>query len=88
MLESAPPAGYAACCAAIRDMDQRDTVVRIKTPTLILYGAQDRVTPPEDAKFLQQRIQGSVKVELNAAHLSNVEQPDAFTDEVSSFLCK
>jgi len=86
MLESAPPAGYAACCAAIRDMDQRETVVRIKTPTLILYGAQDRVTPPEDAKFLQQRIQGSVKVELNAAHLSNVEQPDAFTDAVSSFL--
>jgi 3-oxoadipate enol-lactonase len=86
MLENAPPAGYAACCAAIRDMDQRDTVGQIKTPTLILYGAQDRVTPPEDAKFLQQRIQGSVKVELNAAHLSNVEQPDAFTDAVSSFL--
>jgi 3-oxoadipate enol-lactonase len=88
MLESAPPAGYAACCAAIRDMDQRETVVRIKTPTLIIYGAQDRVTPPQDAEFLQQRIQGSVKVELNAAHLSNVEQPDAFTDEVSSFLCE
>jgi 3-oxoadipate enol-lactonase len=88
MLESAPPAGYAACCAAIRDMDQRETVVRIKTPTLILYGAQDRVTPPQDAEFLQERIPGSVKVELNAAHLSNVEQPDAFTDEVSSFLCE
>ena len=88
MLENAPPAGYAACCAAIRDMDQRDTVGQIKTPTLIIYGAQDRVTPPGDAEFLNERIQGSVKVELNAAHLSNVEQPDAFTDEVSSFLCK
>jgi len=88
MLESAPPAGYAACCAAIRDMDQRDTVGQIKTPTLIIYGAQDRVTPPGDAEFLNERIQGSVKVELNAAHLSNVEQPDAFTDEVSSFLCE
>ena len=88
MLESAPPAGYAACCAAIRDMDQRDTVGQIKTPTLILYGAQDRVTPPQDAEFLQERIPGSVKVELNAAHLSNVEQPDAFTDAVSYFLRK
>lgn len=86
MLENAPPAGYAACCAAIRDMDQRDTVGQIKTPTLIIYGAQDRVTPPGDAEFLNERIQGSVKVELNAAHLSNVEQPDAFTDAVSSFL--
>jgi 3-oxoadipate enol-lactonase len=88
MLETAPPVGYAACCAAIRDMDQRDTVSQIKTPTLIIYGAQDRVTPPGDAEFLHERIQGSVKVELNAAHLSNVEQPDAFTDAVSSFLCK
>jgi 3-oxoadipate enol-lactonase len=88
MLETAPPVGYAACCAAIRDMDQRDTVGQIKTPCLIIYGAQDRVTPPEDAEFLQERIQGSVKVELNAAHLSNVEQPDAFTDAVSYFLRK
>jgi 3-oxoadipate enol-lactonase len=63
-------------------------VGQIKTPCLIIYGAQDRVTPPEDAEFLQERIQGSVKVELNAAHLSNVEQPDAFTDAVSYFLRK
>jgi 3-oxoadipate enol-lactonase len=88
MLENAPPPGYAACCAAIRDMDQRDTVGQIKTPTLIVYGAQDRVTPPSDAEFLEERIRGSVKVELNAAHLSNVEQPDAFTDAVSSFLSR
>jgi 3-oxoadipate enol-lactonase len=86
MLETAPPAGYAACCAAIRDMDLRETVSQIKTPTLIIYGAQDPVTPPADAEFLNERIGGSVKLELNAAHLSNVEQPDAFTAAVSSFL--
>jgi 3-oxoadipate enol-lactonase len=86
MLETAPPAGYAACCAAIREMDQRETVSQIKTPTLIIYGAQDPVTPPVDAEFLNDRIGGSVKLELNAAHLSNVEQPDAFTAAVSSFL--
>ena len=88
MLETAPPVRYAACCGAIRDMDQRDTVGRIKTPTLIIYGAQDPVTPPGDAEFLNERIHGSVKVELNAAHLSNVKQPDAFTEAVSYFLSK
>jgi len=67
-------------------MDQRETVSQIKTPTLIIYGAQDPVTPPVDAEFLNDRIGGSVKLELNAAHLSNVEQPDAFTTAVSSFL--
>ena len=86
MLEAAPPAGYAACCAAIRDMDQRDTIARIASPALIIYGAKDPVTPPSDAQFLNDHIVGSVKQELHAAHLSNVEQPDAFTAAVISFL--
>jgi 3-oxoadipate enol-lactonase len=86
MLETTPAAGYAACCAAIREMDQRETVSQIKIPTLVIYGAKDPVTPPADAEFLNERISGSVKLELDAAHLSNVEQPDTFTAAVSSFL--
>lgn len=86
MIETSPPAGYAACCAAIRDMDQQDTVGQIKVPALIIYGRKDPVTPSADADFLNDRIAGSVKVGLDAAHLSNVEQAVAFTDAVSSFL--
>jgi 3-oxoadipate enol-lactonase len=88
MLETTPPAGYAACCAAIRDMDQRDAVAQIKLPTLIIYGGKDPVTPAADAQFLAERIPGAAKVELNAAHLSNVEQADAFTEAVRHFLSK
>jgi 3-oxoadipate enol-lactonase len=88
MLENTPPAGYAACCAAIRDMDQRDAVERIALPTQIIYGGKDPVTPAADAEFMNERIAGSAKVELNAAHLSNVEQPDAFTEALSSFLSR
>jgi 3-oxoadipate enol-lactonase len=86
MLENTPPTGYTACCSALRDMDLRDAVAQIQSPTLIIYGAKDPVTPPADAEFLAQHIQGSAKVELNAAHLSNVEQADAFTEAVSRFL--
>jgi 3-oxoadipate enol-lactonase len=86
LLENTPPDGYVACCAAIRDMDQSATVAQITTPTLIVYGAHDPVTPAADAEFLQARIRGSLKVELSAAHLSNVEQSDAFTKALSSFL--
>jgi 3-oxoadipate enol-lactonase len=86
MLENASPEGYAGCCAAIRDMDQREGVTQITTPTLVIYGARDPVTPASDADFLSERIHGSAKVELDAAHLSNVEQPDAFTKAVSDFL--
>jgi|HubBroStandDraft_1064217.scaffolds.fasta_scaffold00049_26 3-oxoadipate enol-lactonase len=88
MLENAPPEGYAACCAAIRDMDQREAVAQIKAPTLVIYGASDPVIPASDAHFLTARIPGAIEVELAAAHLSNVEQADAFTEAVSHFLAK
>ena len=88
MLEKTAPEGYAACCAAIRDMDQRDALAQIKAPTLVIYGGSDPVTPASDAQFLTDRIQGAVKVELPAAHLSNVEQAAAFTEALSNFLSR
>ena len=86
VLEQTPPEGYAACCAAIRDMDQRDAVAQIKVPTLVIYGGSDSVIPIPDAHFLTEQIRGAKELELPAAHLSNVEQPDAFTHAVSNFL--
>jgi 3-oxoadipate enol-lactonase len=88
MLENTSPEGYAACCAAIRDVDQREAITQIKTPTLVIYGGSDPVTPASDAQFLTDRIRGAVKVELRAAHLSNVEQADAFTGAVRNFLSR
>ncbi|MFZ2084632.1 MAG: 3-oxoadipate enol-lactonase [Candidatus Sulfotelmatobacter sp.] len=86
MLENTSPEGYAACCAAIRDMDQRKTVAQIEVPTLVIYGGSDSVIPTAEAHFLTDRIQGAAEVELPAAHLSNVEQANAFTEAVSNFL--
>jgi len=86
MLESTSPEGYAACCAAIRDMDQRETVAQIEVPTLVIYGGSDPVTPASEAHFLTGRIRGAAELELAAAHLSNVEQAGAFTEAVSNFL--
>jgi len=86
MLESSPPEGYAACCAAIRDMDQHQALAQIKIPTLVIYGGSDSVIPTSEAHFLTEQIPGAAEVELAAAHLSNVEQADAFTGAVSRFL--
>jgi len=86
MLENSSPEGYAACCAAIRDMDQREAVAKVKAPTLVIYGGSDSVIPPSDSHFLTAQIQGAAELELPAAHLSNVEQADAFTEAVSNFL--
>jgi 3-oxoadipate enol-lactonase len=86
MLENAPPEGYAACCAAVRDMDQSQEIAGIKAPTLVIYGDSDPVIPVPEAQFLSDHIPGAHKVELAAAHLSNVEQATAFTQAVSNFL--
>jgi 3-oxoadipate enol-lactonase len=88
MLENSPPEGYAACCAAVRDMDEREAVARIKIPALVIYGGRDPVIPIPDANFLADRIPGAERIELNAAHLSNVEQAGAFTEAVSNFLSR
>jgi 3-oxoadipate enol-lactonase len=86
LLLTANPQGYAATCAAIRDMDLRADVAAIKTPTLVIAGRDDPVTPVEDAKFLVDSIEGAWGKVLNAAHLSNVEDSEAFNDAVLKFL--
>jgi 3-oxoadipate enol-lactonase len=88
MLENSPPQGYASCCAAIRDMDQREEIARIKIPTLVIYGGRDPVIPIPDAEFLAERITGAEKLNLPAAHLSNIEQAGAFTEAVGNFLAR
>lgn len=86
MLLRMSPAGYTACCAAVRDMDQRDDLSGIRAPTLVIAGTQDQATPREDGKFVADKIPGARYVELDAAHLSNFEQADAFTENLTGFL--
>jgi 3-oxoadipate enol-lactonase len=86
MLEASPVEGYVACCAAIRDMDQTNSISRIPVRTLVVAGGEDAVTPPQEGRFLVDHIRGSQYVELDAAHLSNVEQSDAFTSALRDFL--
>ena len=86
MLLSTPAAGYVACCTAVRDMDQRGLVERIRVPTLVIVGAHDLATPPAAGRFLAEKIVGARLVELPAAHLSNVEAAAAFTAALVEFL--
>ena len=85
-LEQTNAGGYAGCCAAVRDFDFRERLQRIQTSTLVISGTHDPATPPADGQFLAAHIQGARFVELNAAHLLNVEDADRFTHEVVTFL--
>ncbi len=86
MLEQANPDGYVACCAAVRDLDQRETLQNIQVPALVLAGTHDPATLPADGQFLAKHIPGAGYVEVNAAHLSNIEAQDEFNTHVVSFL--
>jgi 3-oxoadipate enol-lactonase len=87
MIRRTSPRGYAGCCHAIRALDLTDRLSAVTLPTLIIVGAQDVGTPVAASKAIQERIKGSELVVLDpASHLSNLEQPDAFTQALQKFL--
>ncbi len=86
-LLATPAEGYAACCDAIAAWDFRGSLGSIAVPTLVLVGADDPATTPDDARLIAEAIPGaSLTVIPNAAHLLNVEQPDAFDRAVLAHL--
>jgi 3-oxoadipate enol-lactonase / 4-carboxymuconolactone decarboxylase len=87
VLRATNPAGYAGCCAAIRDMDQRDSLSLIRARTLIVAGAHDVSTPFDGhGDVLARSIAGSRLVMLPTAHLSNLGAPHAFSAAILRFL--
>jgi 3-oxoadipate enol-lactonase len=86
MLTGTSADGYVAACAAIRDMDQWDSIATIKCPTLVISGTHDVATPAADGRRMAEAIPGARYVELDAAHISNIESANAFTTAVLDFL--
>ena len=78
--------GYIGCVEAVRDMDFRETNPRIATPTLVIVGKHDPATPPAAGETIAKTVKSGKVVALDAAHISNVEQPKAFTDATLDFL--
>jgi 3-oxoadipate enol-lactonase len=87
MILDTPAHGYAACCAAIRDMDLRELIGDIRLPTLVIVGDKDPATPPKMAQEIQSRIPGArLEVVPDAAHLLNIEQDVVFDAALMSLL--
>jgi len=81
-----PVPGYLGCCAALRDADLRAEAGRVRAPSLIVTGKHDPATPPAEGAWLAATISGAEIVELDAAHISNIERADEFTDAMLRFL--
>lgn len=86
MLLATPIEGYAGCCEALRDMDERASLPRIAAPTLVVAGTCDPAPTPEAARAWAATIRHARLLELPAAHLSNVQAAGLFTQHVLEFL--
>ena len=87
MIRSTKPVGYIGCCRAIAALDLTDPIGAIKLPALVIVGEDDPGTPVAAARVIHERIKGSELVVLkSASHLSNLEQPDAFSHALIDFL--
>lgn len=87
MLKSTPAEGYAGCCEAIRDMDLRSRLGAIRAPTLVVAGADDDAITLDHAELIRNLISNSsLEVIPQAAHLANVEQPEAITRAILEHL--
>ncbi len=86
MLLSTPAEGYAGTCAAIRDMDQREAIRAITNPVLVIVGRHDPIAPPGVGALVASAIPSAKLVTLETAHLSCVEDPEAFEEAAIEFL--
>jgi len=87
LIASTPVAGYVGCCHAIPKINLTARLKEIKAPVLVLCGDKDPGTPPAMAEEIHRNAPGSKLVMIpDAAHLSNLEQPAAFTQAMQDFI--
>ena len=74
--------------SALRDRtDRRAELKAIACPTLVVVGAEDKISPPAEMAEMASAISGSRLLEIaGAGHLSNLEKPNDFVDAVANFI--
>lgn len=88
MMTAAPPEGAAAALRGRAERpDYRDLLTTVSVPALVVVGRDDDYTPIGDAEEMLRLLRrGVLEVIDHAAHLPNLEQPEAFNTALSAFL--
>ena len=85
MIRATPVEGFIGCAAALADHNYAAAVATVTRPVLFLVGEKDAAAAP--MRKLNEALPGSRYLELAAAgHISNLDQPGAFTRAVADFL--
>ena len=90
LIESQPADTIVAGLTAIMTrVDSAEVLPEIRVPTTIIVGDEDVITPPSDASFMHQLIQGSTLVTIpGAGHMSNLEAPGVFNRAMQALLSR
>lgn len=81
------PAGYIACCQALKGLDYLKDLGRMTRPVLYLGGDQDKGAAPEVMAQMAAATPGSRHVVIpGAAHVANINAPEGFNRAVAEFL--
>lgn len=85
---SAPPLTVASMLAAIAERKEMCSgLSNIKSPSLIICGKKDKITPVSAAETLQSKLpQSKLEIIDKAGHLANLENPEDFNQKVLDFL--
>lgn len=81
-------AGYIACARAVQAVDWLERLNGVRCPALVIAGRQDAGAPPAMSEAIAQRIPGAELLLLDSAHLSVVEQPQAFERALQDFIAR
>ncbi len=90
MMDSAAPVAIEHALSAMADReDSRPLLPEISVPTLVIGGADDQLTPPQEIREWSARIPG-VELEFitGAGHVPNLEQPERFNELLARFLLR
>ena len=86
MIRTTPLAGFLGCAAALSNYDYKTDLGRIRVPTLFLAGAEDGAVP-QGMRAMAASVPNARYAEVSpAGHISNIEQPEAFTKALGDFI--
>ena len=81
------PAGYMACCRALKGLDYLKDLGGVSIPMLFVGGDKDKGAAPDVMRAMADATPGGVFHEIvDAAHIANINQPEAFNASVTDFL--
>ncbi|GAB1234161.1 pimeloyl-ACP methyl ester esterase BioH [Ferrigenium sp. UT5] len=71
----------------LREVDLRGELAQISSPTLVVAGERDKLTPPQASRYLAENIPTARRVEIrDAAHLPFLSHAEKFIGPVAQFL--